>query len=729
MAGTLFLPGSGFAQWNPNTSVNITVSGLPMADMQTASTSDSKTWVAFYHETGSNYDMRAQLIDENGFKLLGDDGVLVSSVSSGTATYVFNVCVDASNNLIIGFQYENMGGMTAIVQKIDQNGNKLWGINGVNLGQGLAPNPALLSTGEVIVVWNESSSNTLKMHKITASGSLAWTSAKSILVGSTKTTRGQPVGTSAGKYAVVYQKSGVGINTTLYAQHFDNSGTAAYPPLQLASESTSGARYYSVVADGDTVYCGFYSSPSTRFNSWLQRVNPDGTIPYGMNGSHFSTLTGSGDYYQGETNIGFSAGSPYIFSLCTYSNSNQNQYGVYVQKFLKSTGARLLTDQAKVVYNVSGSMDTQAGSISVIADNPIFMSYISNYKIYAARLDASGNFVWPGNRVEISSTTASAGNAKGRFAFTPDGPDRLAGFWYEKRTGVYLGYAQGISVGGLVGLKVSTQGGVPATITTAGGTLQMVATVYPASASQNVTWSVVAGTGAASISASGLLTAVANGNVWAKAVSVQDPTMMDSLEVTISNQSGAAPTVVTDPASLVTSATATLNGTVTANTLNTTASFEWGLTTAYGNTISAVPLTVTGNTPTAISAAITGLATNTTYHFRAKGANAAGTNYGADLTFTTSGGVGISDNDGLRMSIYPVPNQGKFQLKLGQAEGNACELEVCSINGKRIWTRKVTSLNGTLDLMIDLGNVPSGLYTLKVVTGGRSLTEKFVVQK
>jgi hypothetical protein len=240
---------------------------------------------------------------------------------------------------------------------------------------------------------------------------------------------------------------------------------------------------------------------------------------------------------------------------------------------------------------------------------------------------------------------------------------------------------------------------------------------------------VVPGTGAASISASGLLTAVANGNVWAKAVSVQDPTMMDSLEVTISNQSGAAPTVVTDPASLVTSATATLNGTVTANTLITTNSFEWGLTTAYGNTISAVPLTVTGNTPTAISAAITGLSTNTTYHFRAKGTNAAGTNYGADLTFTTSGGVGIGENDGLRMSIYPVPNQGMFQLKIGQAEGNACELEVCSINGKRIWARKVTALNGTLDLMIDLGNVPSGVYTLKVVMDGRSLTEKFVVQK
>jgi hypothetical protein len=45
--------------------------------------------------------MRAQLIDANGFKLLGADGMLVSNYTSGSATYVFNVAVDASNNLII----------------------------------------------------------------------------------------------------------------------------------------------------------------------------------------------------------------------------------------------------------------------------------------------------------------------------------------------------------------------------------------------------------------------------------------------------------------------------------------------------------------------------------------------------------------------------------------------------------------------------------------------------
>ena len=136
------MPGASFAQWNTNTSVNLLISGLPTADIQSASTTDGKTWIAFYHENAGNYDMRAQLIDANGYKLLGPDGMLVSNQSSGTATYVFNVCVDGSNNLIIGCQDQRTGTMQAVLYKISQAGTQLWGAGGIVLGGGLAPYPA-----------------------------------------------------------------------------------------------------------------------------------------------------------------------------------------------------------------------------------------------------------------------------------------------------------------------------------------------------------------------------------------------------------------------------------------------------------------------------------------------------------------------------------------------------------------------------------------------------------
>lgn len=89
---------------------------------------------------------------------------------------------------------------------------------------------------------------------------------------------------------------------------------------------------------------------------------------------------------------------------------------------------------------------------------------------------------------------------------------------------------------------------VAPTITTNGGTLPMTASIFPAIANQAVTWSVVPIMGSASISATGVVTAQNNGTVWAKAVSVANTAKMDSLLITISNQT--VPPVTTDSVDL-----------------------------------------------------------------------------------------------------------------------------------------------------------------------------------
>ena len=75
-------------------------------------------------------------------------------------------------------------------------------------------------------------------------------------------------------------------------------------------------------------------------------------------------------------------------------------------------------------------------------------------------------------------------------------------------------------------------------ITSDKGTLQMSATVSPDDATDpSVTWSVVeAGTGTATISSAGLLTAVTDETVTVKATSVSTPAVSGELEITISNQ-------------------------------------------------------------------------------------------------------------------------------------------------------------------------------------------------
>ena len=94
----------------------------------------------------------------------------------------------------------------------------------------------------------------------------------------------------------------------------------------------------------------------------------------------------------------------------------------------------------------------------------------------------------------------------------------------------------------------------------------------------------------------------------------------------------------TDPATEVARNTATLNGSYTGNGEDTHYFFEWGPSTAYGNS---TPLEDAGSGSGAksISANLVGLTVETTYHYRVVATNAVGTSYGTDRSFKTLAAV------------------------------------------------------------------------------------------
>ncbi|HEX2969101.1 MAG TPA: hypothetical protein VHO46_08330, partial [Bacteroidales bacterium] len=101
------------------------------------------------------------------------------------------------------------------------------------------------------------------------------------------------------------------------------------------------------------------------------------------------------------------------------------------------------------------------------------------------------------------------------------------------------------------------------------------------------------------------------------------------------NTASIAPDVTTKPATLVTDRTAVLNGNIDPNNLSCTVKFEYGTTTSYGLAIVAVPDELSGDSLKDVSATLTGLTPNTTYHYRIKASNSAGISEGLDNTFIT----------------------------------------------------------------------------------------------
>ena len=112
--------------------------------------------------------------------------------------------------------------------------------------------------------------------------------------------------------------------------------------------------------------------------------------------------------------------------------------------------------------------------------------------------------------------------------------------------------------------------------------------------------------------------------------------------------------------------TATLAGGVYPNGLDTTYSWQYGTTTAYGSQTAAVDVGA-GSAPVAASATLTGLTPATTYHYRLVATNADGTIYGYDYTLTTGPATEVPPTNSGAPGVTGTVEQG---VKLTAAVGS-----------------------------------------------------------
>jgi hypothetical protein len=111
----------------------------------------------------------------------------------------------------------------------------------------------------------------------------------------------------------------------------------------------------------------------------------------------------------------------------------------------------------------------------------------------------------------------------------------------------------------------------------------------------------------------------------------------------------ATPSVVTAAASHVTASSATFNGLINPEALSTTWYFEYGPTTAFGSKTPVKTLAASPNI-SSLSAAVSNLAPQATYHYRLVAKSNAGTSYGVDLALTT--GLPVTINTAESTVVY-----------------------------------------------------------------------------
>jgi hypothetical protein len=265
--------------------------------------------------------------------------------------------------------------------------------------------------------------------------------------------------------------------------------------------------------------------------------------------------------------------------------------------------------------------------------------------------------------------------------------------------------------------SISIQGeGGDTTITTKQGTLQMSAEVLPAEAEDTtITWSVHNGTGAATISQSGLLQAVSNGTVTVVARANDGSDIMDSLHVKISNQNilvsaitlsveGGSTTIDQDNGSLQ------INAIVSpADATDTTVT--WSVTNGTGEaTISLTGLlqAVSNGVVTVVATAIDGSGIRDSLHITISGQT-----------------TGIKDFEDPDIIISTDPYHKILNIRWKDSATDQCKIRIFNILGQLEYIYEEIPNTS----QIDISSLDRGYYIVHISITERTFTSKKILVK
>lgn len=408
------------AQWTTDTAVNTLVVNTTDAFSESIGTSDGRTYVVFWKSVPAptNFELRLQLLNIDGTQQFGPDGMLISNtIPMSTSTVIWKIAIDKSDNIYVGVTGTGTG-TPGIVYKVATNGTMLWGSNGVNLGPGYLPTVLPLDTGEVIISYYPGSGKS-KIQKFSALGVPLWANPVDVVsTNATSSTVPADIYEMANHDVVLvfHRRLGFGVASNLFAQRYSyTDGTPQWTtPAQLADKGTAYNTTYNGTQDGDTVFYGYSGVTGTapRFDSFLQRINADGTTPWGLNGVDFDT---SQAYYEKDIKVECTPGSGHVWAMARYTPSSQDLQGEYVQKFDKTTGNRLLTDSAKQVFMVDNNYRNHSGKMFLVNDLPIFLiktgfdNGATPTTLRIVQLNDNGGFAWAEETFPIATFNASKG--------------------------------------------------------------------------------------------------------------------------------------------------------------------------------------------------------------------------------------------------------------------------------------------------------------------------------
>lgn len=257
------------------------------------------------------------------------------------------------------------------------------------------------------------------------------------------------------------------------------------------------------------------------------------------------------------------------------------------------------------------------------------------------------------------------------------------------------------------------------TIEVDAGTLQLYAIVLPETADNDaITWSVENGTGEATISETGLLTAIADGTVTAKATAQDGSQTVGSLEITISNQV----VVILVETIVVTSEGGATSIDEMAGTLQMYASVLPA--DATDNTITWSVSSLTGDATISDEGLLTAVADGEV-QVKATANDGSGVEGTMIIEITNQDDAVLEISLENSIAVYPNPTEGKFHISIASPTQDLT-VQIVNLYGQVVYTNEIPS--GTERATIDLTNNKAGIYIIKMSNASEYAIKRIILE-
>ena len=378
------------------------------------------------------------------------------------------IVTDNSGGAIITWTDQRNGDYDIYAQRVDANGNVLWTADGIPISTAAnsQASPTIVSDGNggAIITWYDYRSGVninsdIYAQRIDANGNVLWT-ADGVAISTAANHQVSPtiVTDGSGGAVITWMDVRSGSSWDIYAQRIDANGNVLWTIDGVAISTAARDQYRpTIVTDGNggaIITWQDYRNVNINSDIYAQRIDANGNVLWTLDGVAISTAANNQQY----PNI-ITDGSGGAIITWT-DNRRSSYYDIYAQR-IDATGNVLwiadgvaISTAAGVQYQPTIVTDGSGGAIITWWD---LRNDINYPDIYAQRIDATGNVLWTADGVPISTAAG--------YQYSPtivtDGSGGAIITWHDYRSGNYDIYAQRINANGNVlwttdGVAIST---------------------------------------------------------------------------------------------------------------------------------------------------------------------------------------------------------------------------------------------------------------------------------